>query len=320
MTAKLQTYTTPSDGSNNRLTAENAEFYQRTLLERLQNSVHFMKYGKKTNIPRHAGATTSWRRLEMPAVTTTAITEGVTPNGIDLTINKVSATVQQFGTYTKLTDFLDLVGLDPLLTEVSQMMGEHAGLTMDIIVRDILAAGTNAQFANNRASRATLAAGDKITAAEIQKARATMVKNNVKPITLPNGNKGYVAFVHPDTVTQIFNLQEWKDQNTYVDVKNREAGIAGQMYGVYFMEANTAPVFANGGVGANLAGKSIIILGEGAFGIPDVAGSSKPEILVFSEGNTENPLALYSTVAWKSTFTAARLHESAILRLEVLDA
>jgi N4-gp56 family major capsid protein len=310
-----QTYT----NAGNQLTAENAEFYQRTMLERLSDSVYFMKYGKKQNIPRHAGSTTSWRRLEMPAVTTTAITEGTTPASIDLTINKVTATVKQFGTYTKLTDFIDLVGLDPLLTEVSQMFGDHAGMTMDIIVRDIIAAGTNAQFANGRASRATLAAGDVITAAEIQKARATMVKNNVKKIKLPNGKMGYLAFVHPDTVTQLFNLTEWKDANTYVDTAGREEGIIGQLYGIYFMEATTAPTFADGGAGGNLAGKSIIIIGDGAFGIPDVAGSSKPEILVYKEGNTENPLALYSTVAWKSTFTAAILNQACVIRLECLD-
>jgi len=319
MSGKFQTYTTPSDGSNNRLTNENAEFYQRTLLERLQDAVVFMPWGKKTTIPKNAGATTSWRRLEMPAVTTTAITEGVTPNGIDLTINKVSATVQQFGTYTKVTDYLDMVGLDPLLTEVADLFGEHAGLTMDIIVRDILVAGTNAQFANARASRALLQAGDVLTTTEIQKARATMVKNNVKKIKLPNGNMGWLAFVHPDSATTIFNLQEWKDQNTYVDVKNREAGIMGQMYGIYFMEATTAPTFANGGSGGNLAGKSMLIIGEGAFGCPDVAGSSKPDIMVFSDGNTENPMALYSTVAWKSTFTAVRLLELGILRVEFLN-
>jgi N4-gp56 family major capsid protein len=319
MAAKFQTYTTPSDGSNNRLTAENAEFYQRSLLERLQDSLYWMKYGKKQNIPKHAGATTSWRRLEMPAVTTAAIVEGVTPSGIDLTINKISATVQQFGTYTKITDQLDLMGLDPILTEVSQLFGEHAGLTMDIIVRDIVVAGTNAQFAGGVASRALLVAGGVISAAEIQKARATMVKNNVKKIKLPNGKMGYLAFVHPDTVTALINLQEWKDQNTYVDNSNREEGVVGQLYGIYFMEVTTAPTFANGGAGGNLPGKSIVILGDGAFGVPDVGGSSKPEILVFKEGNTENPLALYSTVAWKSTFTAARLTELAILRLEVLN-
>jgi len=255
----------------------------------------------------------------MPAVTTTAITEGVTPNGIDLTINKVSATVQQFGTYTKLTDFLDMSGLDPLITEVSQLFGEHAGLSMDIVVRDILAAGTNAQFANSRSSRELLAAGDVLTTTEIQKARATMKKNNVKMMKMPNGQMGYVAFIHPDDATVIFNLQEWKDQNTYVDIKNREAGVVGQMYSIFFIEANTAPVFTDGSAGSNLAGKSIIILGEGAFGIPDVAGSSKPEIMVFTEGSTENPMGLYSTIAWKSTFIAARLQELAILRLEHLN-
>ena len=319
MPTKLQTYTTPSDAGNNRLTNENAEFYQRTLLDALYNQIVFMKYGKKTPIPKNAGATTSWRRLEMPAVTSTALTEGITPDGIDLTVNKVSATVQQFGTWTKITDLLDMTGLDPLITEVSTMFGDHAGLSMDIVVRDILAAGTNAQFANSRASRATLAAGDVLTTTEIQKARATMVKNNVKKIKLPDGSMGYLAFVHPDSATTIFNLQEWKDQNTYVNVENRKHGIMGKMYDIYFMEANTAPTFTNGGAGANLAGKSMIIIGADAFGIPDIAGSSKPEIMVFTEGSTENPMGLYSTVAWKSTFTAARLQELAILRLEYLN-
>lgn len=319
MATKFQTYTTPSDGTNNRLTNENAEFYQRTLLDALFNSVVFMKYGKKTPIPKNAGATTSWRRLEMPAVTTTAITEGVTPDGIDLTVNKVSATVQQFGTWTKITEYLDMVGLDPLVTEISSMFGDHAGLSMDIVVRDIIAAGTNAQFANARASRATLQAGDVLTTAEIQKARATMVKNNAKRIKLPDGSMGYLAFVHPDTATTIFNLQEWKDQNTYVSVENRKNGIMGKMYDIYFMEANTAPVFTNGGAGGNLAGKSMLIIGDGAFGIPDVAGSSKPEIMVFGDGSTENPMELYKTVAWKSTFTAARLNELCILRVEYLN-
>ena len=319
MANKLQGYSIASDANNNQLTAEQAEFYQRTMLEALYDNAYFMKYGEKQNIPNHAGSTTSWRRLEMPTLSTTAITEGVTPTALDLTINKVSATVKQFGAWTKISDFLDMVGLDPVLTKTSEMFGEHAALSMDIVVRDIIAAGTNRQFANSRASRATLQAGDVITTAEIQKARATMVKNNVKPIKLPNGKMGYLAFVHPDTVTKLFNLTEWKDMNTYVDTSNREAGIIGQMYGIYFMEATTAPTFADGGVGGNLAGKTTVIIGKGAYGIPEVSGSSKPEILVYGQGSTENPMALYKTVAWKSCFTAVRLNEKCIIALEHLD-
>lgn len=316
MTTSTQTYT----NAGNQLSNEAAEFYQRTMLEALYDNTFFMNYGEKTNIPKQAGSTTSWRRLEMPSAVTTALTEGTTPDGLNLTINKVSATVQQFGAWTKLSDFIDLVGLDPLMTKVAQLFGEHSALSMDIIVRDIINAGTNVLYANGRASHATLAAGDVITTADIQKIRATMVKNNVKKIKLPNGKMGYLAFCHPDTATKIFNLTEWKSQNTYVDTTNQEAGIVGQMFGIYFLEATTAPTFTDAGSGSNLAGKSMIVIGAGAFGIPDVAGSSKPEILVYGDGNTENPLALYKTVAWKSTFTAARLNEKCILRYESLDA
>ncbi|MFC5775156.1 N4-gp56 family major capsid protein [Ectobacillus antri] len=314
MPTKVQSYAA-SGATYNTLTAEQAEFYQRTMLDRLVDETCFMKYGKKQNIPKHAGATTSWRRLDLPAPSTTPITEGVTPDGLDLTINKITATVQQFGAWTKISDFVDLTGLDPLLTETAEMFGEHSGISMDIVIRDIVAAGTQVQRAGNRASRVTVAAGDKITAADIIKMRTTFKKNNVKPITLPNGGKGYLAFTHPEVVANIMALQEWKDQNTYVDTKNREQGIAGQMYGIYFLEATLAPVFTGAGAAA-IDVYGTIVIGEGAYGIPDVAGSSKPEMLVFEGGNTENPLALYKTAGWKSVFTAARLNEKCIIRYE----
>jgi N4-gp56 family major capsid protein len=289
------------------------------MLERLIDQVVFMNYGKKQNIPKRAGSTTSFRRLDLPTLSTTAIVEGTTPNALDLSITKVSATVQQYGAWTKVSDFLDLAGLDPVITETAQMFGDHAGLSMDQVVRDIVAAGTNVKYANGKASRVTVAAGDKITAADIIKLRTIMVKNNVKQIKLPNGGKGYIAFTNPEVVANIMALPEWKDQNTYVDVKNREQGIAGQMYGIYFLEATTAPVF----VGAGAAGIDVygtLVIGEGAYGIPDIQGSSKPDIIVKNSNgdssDTSNPMNLYSTVAWKSAFTALRLNEKAILRYE----
>ena len=68
---------------------------------------------------------------------------------------------------------------------------------MDIIVRDIIAAGSNLQCAGAKATRALLAAGDIIISSRNIKARATMVKNNVKKITLPNGAKGYLSIYSP---------------------------------------------------------------------------------------------------------------------------
>lgn len=315
MPTNVQTYSQSGAGYN-ALTAEQAEFYQRTMLERLIDNVTFMNYGKKQNIPKHSGATTSWRKLELPTLSTTAIVEGTTPDALDLTINKISATVRQYGAWTKISDFLDLTGLDPIVTETSQMFGDHAGLSMDVIVRDIAAAGTNVKYANNKASRITVAAADKITATDIIKLRTIMVKNNVKQIKLPNGGKGYIAFTHPEVVANIMSLTEWKDQNVYVDTKNREQGIAGQMYGIYFLEATTAPIFTGAGAAA-IDVYATLVIGDGAYGIPDISGSSKPEIIVKKgEGDTSNPMNLFSTIAWKSAFTAVRLDEKCILRYE----
>ncbi|MFS0837264.1 N4-gp56 family major capsid protein [Paenibacillus sp. 1P03SA] len=142
----------------NALTAEQAEFYQDAMLERLLPDLVYMKYGKKQNIPKHKGATTSWRRLNSLAVSTTQITEGVTPDGIDLVITKILSTVKQYGAWAKISDWINTVGLDPMMTETSELFGEHAGESMDTLVRDNVAAGTNVVYANTKATRNLLTA------------------------------------------------------------------------------------------------------------------------------------------------------------------
>jgi N4-gp56 family major capsid protein len=301
----------------NALTAEQAEFYQDAMLERLLPELFFMKYGEKKNIPKNKGALTSFRRLNSLAVSTTALTEGVTPDGVNLDITKINATVSEYGNWTKVSEFINMVGLDPLLTEASQLMGENAGESMDILVRDVVAAGTNVVYANSKAARADIAASDKITALDILRVRRTLRRNKVKKISVPGGGKGYLAFIHTDVATDLMQTQEWKDQNTYVDTKNREEGVLGKMYGIYFLEADNAVKYAGAGsVGADVYGT--IFVGKGAYGVPDVEGSSKPEIIVHKAGSagTADPLNQFNTVAWKSAFTTVRLNELCIVRYE----
>lgn len=315
MATNVQSYN--SGTGQNALTNEQAEFYQDAMLDRLIPELFFMNYGSKKNIPKNAGATTSFRRLNSLAVSKTALTEGVTPDGVDLSITKVTATVSPYGNYTKISDFINLTGLDPLMTEVAGLMGENAGESMDEIVRDVIAAGTNVVYANSKTSRATVAVTDTIRATDILKIRRTMKRNKVKPIKLPNGKQGYLAFTHPDVIFDLMQTQEWKDQNTYVNTDGRVEGTAGQMYGVYFLEAVKAPIFsAAGASSADVYGT--IVVGDGAYGVPDVQGSSKPQIIVHAAGSSgvSDPLNQFNTVAWKSVFTAVRLNELCIVRYE----
>ena len=302
----------------NQLTAENATFYQTAMLERLLPDLFYMKYGEKKNIPRRKGATAQWRRLNSLNVVTTALTEGVTPDGVDLSITPVTATVQEYGNWTKISEFLDLVGLDPLLTEVAELMGENAAESMDTIVRDIITAGTNVLYANGKADRASIGATDTINANDIIKMRTIMKRNKVREIKLPDGSMGYLCFVHPDVAADLMKTQEWKEQNTYVSVDNRKNGELGKLYGVYFLEAVNTKIEDNAGAGGAGDVYLNVCIGRGAYGIPDIEGSSKPEIIVHPAGSagTADPLNQYNTVGWKTAFTAVRLQELAILRYE----
>jgi len=322
----LQTFATAVQGYNatsgvNSLTAEQHDFFQDEMLERLLPELTWTKFGEKNkNIPKQKGATTSFRRLNSLAVSTTEITEGVTPDGVNLDIVKITTVVKEYGSWTKISEFINMTGYDPLLTETSGLMGENAGESIDIIVRDMLAAGTNVFYANSKVSRSALLPADKITALDILRVRRTMKRNKVKTIRLPNGGDGYVALVHPDVAMDIMQLQEWKDQNTYVNTKNREEGFLGKMYGIYFMEVDNGVKYASGAAGAPAANDAYgtIFLGRGAYGIPDIEGSMKPDIIVHPAGSagSADPMNQFNTVAWKCAFAVVRLQELAIIRYE----
>ncbi|MFF3923102.1 N4-gp56 family major capsid protein [Paenibacillus lactis] len=301
----------------NALTAEQHTYYQDAMLERLIPGLIWTKFGEKKNIPKRKGATTNFRRLNSLDVVTTALTEGVTPDGVNLDITPINATVREYGNWTKISEFINLAGFDPLMTEVAELMGENAGESIDVIVRDVVSAGTNVMYAGGKTSRATIAATDTITALDILKARRTLKRNKAKQIRLPNGGTDYVALVHTDVAMDLMQLDEWKKANVENATSDFRDGSIGRLYGIRFYEVDNGVVFQGAGeAGADVYGT--IFLGRGAYGIPDIEGSVKPDIIVHPAGSagSSDPLNQFNTVAWKCAFTTVRLQELAIVRLE----
>lgn len=302
----------------NALTAEQHTYYQDAMLERLKPELTWTEFGEKKNIPKRKGATTNFRRLNSLAVSTTALTEGVTPDGVNLDITPINATVKEYGNWTKISEFINLTGFDPLMTEVSELMGENAGESIDVITRDVVSAGTNVLYANGKLARNTIAATDKISALDILKARRALRRNKVKPLRLPNGGgTGYVALIPVDVATDLMQTDEWKKANIEKNTKNFMDGVIGKLYGIWFIEVDNGVVFTGAGA-ASADVYGTIFLGRGAYGIPDIDGSSKPDIIVHpaGSGGVADPLNQFNTIAWKCAFTVVRLQELAILRYE----
>ena len=295
------------------LTAEQKTFYNRTLLTRLLPVLVFAKYAQKKSAPKKEGDTMNFRKFNSLQAATTPLTEGVTPAGKSLSVTAITATVKQYGDYVEISDKLDMVGIDPVLTETGEILGEQAGLTVDTVVRDEVCSGTNVHYANGRTSRATVAKTDVLTALEARKAVRTLRKANAKPID----GKYYVGIVGPDAEFDLMSDPYWQDVSKYAASTQIFDGEIGKLAGVRFVRASNTVVYESAGA-SSADVHATMIIGKDAYGVVDIDGKSKPEMIVkpHGSGGTTDPLNQRATSGWKALFAAKRLEELAMVRIE----
>lgn len=298
------------DNTYTNLTAEQKTFYERTLLGRLVPNLVYCKYGQKKTAPKHEGDKVSFRRFNAISPKTTPLSEGVTPQGSALDVTKVDATVAQYGDYVHITDKLDMLGIDPVLTETAQVLGESAALTLDTIVRDVVNAGTNVQYAGERAARGAVTAADKLTAAEIRKAVRTLRRNHAKPAD----GKYFIGVIDADAAFDLMGDELWQDVSKYSGGTALMEGEIGKLHGVRFVENGNPATFEGEGITLH----STLILGKDAFGTVDIEGMGSVQNIVKPLGSagTDDPLNQRASSGWKALFTAVRLQELAMLRIE----
>ena len=289
-------------------------FYNRTLLERLLPNLLFVKYGQKKPIPKNEGATVDFRRFQRLEPATTPLVEGVTPTGKRVDIINITATVEGYGDFVEHSDFIDMVGIDPFVTEVLEVQGEQAAETLDEVVRDVVVAGTNVFRVNSRGTRAEVLAGDTMDGATMRRVRQVMARNNVKKMP---GMNGYLGIIHPDVAHDIMGDSGWTNANQYAGSEKLFEGEIGKLYGVKYVETTKAPIWPGAGDGGTDVYGSVII-GANAYGVPDIAGSSKPDTIVkpLGSGGTSDPLDQRGSIGWKAYLASIRLDELCILRVE----
>lgn len=282
---------------------ENKTFYNKTLISRLTPQLLFARYGQKKPIPKHEGDTVNFRKFNSLTAAVTPLKDGVTPDGTSIEVTKVEATVKQYGNYVTLSDKIDMVGIDPVVAETSAVLGEQAGLTVDTIVRDIVTAGTNVLYAGGGSSASASA---KLTSAEIKKAVRALKKANAKP--MEDGH--FIGIIDPETAFDLQNDTEWQDVSKYNGGAAIKDGEIGKIHGVRFYE--TTNVKVDGDI------HSTMIIGKDAYGVCDVEKGATPQIIVKEAGSagTADPLNQRSSVGFKLMFTAARLNELAMIRVE----
>ena len=321
---------TTNFSGNNTLAPELKTFYDTELLENARAEMFYAQFGKKQALPKNHGGTVEWRKWNT-FDKASKLTEGVIPTGQKFGVTKLEGSINQYGTYTSITDRLELRAYDDVILGATEEMGASAAETQEKLIRDALLTNTNVLYCDNISadgafistptSCATMGAGGGASAADgyayltpdmIAKAVTKMKKDRV-----PTINGKYYAVIHPSVAYDLRKSTEWIEAHKYAQPDNLYTGEIGKIAGVRFVQTTEAKIYTGSGCPSGLAVFASLFLGDGAYGVTEITGGGL-QTIVKQKGSagTADPLDQRSSVGWKAIKTAEILIPNYIVRVE----
>lgn len=310
--------------------------YDRNLLERAVPALIYGRFAQIRPLPKNSGTRINFRRYGSLAINTTPLSEGVTPTGKKLTTTDIYATVKPFGDFITISDWVSMTGLDAILVEGGEVLGEQMGETIDTLDRDVYMAGTNVRYANAVAARANVATA--VVVADVKSAIRTLESGNAKKVRsqVVAGAKvgtrpiapAYYGITHTDCRQDFESLPGFTKVEEYPsqqDVMDEEIGSWGNLR---ILLTTNAKIYQAGGVvvgttglvaddSTNIDVYTTLIFAANAVGsVPLQKGNVKNIIKKMGSAGTEDPLDQRATSGWKAARTAKILNDDFLVRLE----
>ena len=326
--ADPKTNTTTQTGSGKDLSVEMKTYYSDYLIDLAEPELVHDQFGQKHPIPKNGGKTIEFRQYDPLPEMTTALTEGVTPDGQSLNVKKLEATVKQYGGYVTLSDLLMLTAIDNNLVQATKLIASQAGRTLDTITREVLNAGTIVQYADGAVSARADLVGGSATESENNYLTVDAIKQAVRTLEAqdaPKINGYYVGIIHPNVKYDLMKDPDWKTPHEYVNTANVYQNEIGELYGVRFVQSSRAKVWTkaakNKATGSVVATDrdvySTLILADDAYGVTDISGGGLQHIVKqLGSAGSGDPLDQRATVGWKAAKTAEILVQQYMVRIE----
>ena len=190
------------------------------------------------------------------AVATSALTETSDVDPVAMADSNVTVTLTEYGNTINTTAKLRGTAFLDVDAAAANLIGYNAGNSLDVIVREVLAAGTNVIYGGGGAtapsSRTTVAAEDIIAANDVRKVTAALRGANVSPWT-----GYYIGFIHPDVSYDLrreTGNASWNAPHVNMDTANIYTGEIGTFESVRFIETPRTKVRANASDGSGGTG------------------------------------------------------------------
>ena len=306
-------------------------YYDRLLLEREKPYLVFPNFGQVRNIPVGNTGVIKFRKYGALTANITPLTEGETPAGTNPSVVDITATALWYGDYITYTDKVTIESPDPVLTELTEVLGEQAGLSIDTLARNVLVLGTNVVYADATAPKANAQTSD-VSATDVlekviidtavstlRSANAKYITNFVSPdagyLTTPVG-PCFIGIVHPNSVTNLKGITGFMSVEQYANKGDVMPNEVGKYDRVRFIESTQAPVNEDDGNGS-IDVYCTLIFGKDAYGVTSIQGNAMKTIVkaLGSEGSGD-PLNQRGSIGWKANFITKILNQSWMIRIE----
>jgi len=329
-------------------------FYNKTYLSVAMPLLLHDQFGVPSTLPKNSGESVMWRRFKKFAQVSNTLTEGVTPTGKTLEFENVVATVKPYGDFAIITDWVDFIFVDPIISKTIERLAEQSGESLDSVTRDIINAGTNLYRVTADGSSPTWGVGARttvngtlnkrvldavITALVTAEAKMTMGRIGASPNTDTQPvDVAYPCIIHPHITHSLFQSDSgltgdhgFLPRERYGNTAALYKGEVGKYRNVRFIETTNAKVWADSGGGTNVGTTSAatyrsttgtqadvyscLVIGKESYGVTKLAGYS--QTYVERSGGNSDPLHQRNTVGWKAAKTAVILEDAWIARIEV---
>lgn len=242
---------TISFDSHNTMNGELKTYYDTELLENARVEMYYAQFGKKQPLPANNGTTVEWRKMNT-FERADRLVEGVIPTGQKFGISSKTGSIAEYGTYTTISDKLELRAYDDMILGATEEMGASAAETQEALIRDGLFVNTNVMYCDNITLETGAVASTPTTQAAMLGNSTTMslltptminrAVTKMKKDRVPRIRGKYVAVIHPSVAHDL------REQNGWVEVHKYDApteifnGEIGELHGVRFIENTFAPV------------------------------------------------------------------------------
>ena len=240
----------------------------------------------------------------------------VTPTA--LSDSQVTVTLAEYGNAVVTTAKLRGTAFLDVDSAAANIIGYNAGDSIDQVVRDVLAAGTNVAYSGGKSTRVSMAVADVLSANDVRKQVAALRGANVATF-----NGSYIGFIHPDVSYDFRSATDasaWRTPANYVNPEGIYNGEIGLFESVRFIETPRGKVFTNvfNGAGATGTGDSYatLIMGRQALAKAYSAQDGNGAVPKIVRGNVTDLLMRLQPLGWYWLGGYGRFREASLRRIE----